>query len=1184
MKEILSKSIENSKITRNMSSAYADDNHSLVPDTDYETDVEDMEDTIVNWSKNNVKENIPELSPLEKFMGEPLEEGDQIFMWDEQTQSCKEVEVNAYKPVHKRIKPVPALFPQEAAVQRHIPVDPLLSLPELTPNPPDFTPTERLTIERMDEMNINEKGFLWPEEEKLFKHVLKLNDQTLAFDESQRGNFNEDYFSPYIIPTVEHIPWVQKNTPVPPGIKDQVIALLKSKIELGVLERCQSPYRSHWFCIMKKNGKLRLVYSLQKLNSITIRDAGLPPILDEFVEPFAGSQCYTVMDMCSGFDARKLHPKSRDLTAVSTPLGLLRLTCLPQGFTNSPAEFQKCMLFILQDEIPDVANIFIDDLPIRGPKTQYLDSNGHPETLRENPGIRRFIWEHAGDVHRIMHRVKCAGVTFAPKKAQICKPEVIIVGHKCTPEGRLPEDDKVKKILDWPVPTNTTEVRGFLGLCGTVRIWIKDYSLITRPLVALYKKDAKYIWTEECTASFNKLKKLISSPPALRPIDYKSDNPIIVSVDTSKIAIGFILSQLDENGKKRPARYGSLPVSEVESRYSQSKLELYGLYRALRHWRLYIVGAKKLTIEVDAKYIKDMLKNPDLQPSNVLNRWIQGILTFDFKLVHVPGSKFKGPDGLSRRPRAENEQVIEDDEELLDKTSLYILANSSQTVMPVKNFITRSDQEQMLHDILKYLVTQTLSDQNNTQAYRRFSNNVNKFKIHRNALVKLTPTGELLSVILRESERQEILRQAHDDYGHRGVRVIFMMLKIRFYWPNMLQDVKLYVTSCHYCQIRSLKKYRIPIQVSAPKTLFFKIYMDIMHMPPAPGGSEGDFKYIIAARDDLSGVCEARAIRKAEAIDAMEFFKDQILFNYGVVQHIVTDNGSEFKAEFQEYLREMGLHQIKISAYNHRANGVVEKGHFTMREALIKSCEGNLDLWPQKLQQVVFADKITTSSVTGYSPYYLLYGEHPVLPFDITQATFMIEGYKEGLSTSDLLALRVRQLEKRPEDIEQAAQSLVDHWCKSKMAFEAKFQHLFHKEDFKDGEFVLMRNSGIESSLDKKSKPRYLGPFIVFRKTKRGSYVLMELDGTLMRKNTAAFRLAPYIARDKKALEKLAKYNPEVTETLVEEFLEEVEHEKDYQWRKKMRKRHRKHEKKGRASKRESRSSKKRQRQLSQSD
>ena len=111
------------------------------------------------------------------------------------------------------------------------------------------------------------------------------------------------------------------------------------------------------------------------------------PIVDDFVEGFAGCQCYTVFDLFWGFDARKIHPQSRDLMAFMTPLGLLQITSLPTGFTNSPAEFQKCMVMVLQNEIPQVANIFIDDLPIKGPTTQYLDEDGNPELLPENPGI-----------------------------------------------------------------------------------------------------------------------------------------------------------------------------------------------------------------------------------------------------------------------------------------------------------------------------------------------------------------------------------------------------------------------------------------------------------------------------------------------------------------------------------------------------------------------------------------------------------------------------------------------------------------------------------------------------------------------------------------------------------------------------------------------------------------------------
>ncbi|KAA1473772.1 hypothetical protein DENSPDRAFT_758564, partial [Dentipellis sp. KUC8613] len=90
-------------------------------------------------------------------------------------------------------------------------------------------------------------------------------------------------------------------------------------------------------------------------------------------------------------------------------------------------------------------------------------------------------------------------------------------------------------------------------------------------------------------------------------------------------------------------------MSPVEARYSQPKLELFGLFRALRHFSLYIIGVRNFYVEVDAKYIKGMLNAPDIQPNAAVNRWIQGILMYDFTLVHVPAERFRGPDALSRR-------------------------------------------------------------------------------------------------------------------------------------------------------------------------------------------------------------------------------------------------------------------------------------------------------------------------------------------------------------------------------------------------------------------------------------------------------------------------------------------------------------------------------------------------------
>ena len=81
----------------------------------------------------------------------------------------------------------------------------------------------------------------------------------------------------------------------------------------------------------------------------------------------------------------------------------------------------------------------IDDIGIKGPKTQYEDEEGIYETIPDNPGIRRFIWEHANDINRMLHRLAHAGARISPKKSQVARSDITLVGQKLTYDGRLPD-------------------------------------------------------------------------------------------------------------------------------------------------------------------------------------------------------------------------------------------------------------------------------------------------------------------------------------------------------------------------------------------------------------------------------------------------------------------------------------------------------------------------------------------------------------------------------------------------------------------------------------------------------------------------------------------------------------------------------------------------------------------------
>ena len=1037
--------------------------------------------------------------------------------------------VLAYKKAAKKVHPVAASLPEDFRIIRRIPEDPLLSLPPLPTDPPLFTPGSRLTQERLDSININRYDFLWPEEVKLAQHILKVNEHALAWTEAERGRFRDDYVSPVKIPTIAHTPWVHKNIPIPTGILDNVIDIFKKKIAAGVYEPSDASYRSRWFCVKKKNGSLRIVHDLQPLNAVTIHNAAVPPFVDQFIEGMAARACYSMIDLFVGYDHRTLDISSRDLTSFQTPLGAYRCTVLPQGATNAVAVFHGDVTFILTPEIPNIAKPFLDDIAVKGPATRYETKEGY-EAIPENTGIRRFIWEHLNDVHRILHRLGHAGATASAPKLFIATPEVIVLGHKCTYEGRIPDDSKTAKIQSWPPCKSVTDVRAFLGTAGTMRIWIKNFSTIARPLVDLTRKDADFIWNPEHDMAMNSLKTEIIKSSALIPIDYATTRPVYLAVDSSWRAVGWILSQQCEDGQRRPSRFGSIAWNERKGQYSQPKIELYGLFRALRALRIHIVGITNLIVEVDAQYIRGMLNNPDVQPNAAMNRWIAAIRLFDFKLVHVPAEKHLGADGLSRREPIPGEDYEDEDaEDWVDKIlSLGIWVDSQQPSQHPKtenfevlaeepspsttnNNLDETTQEAEIKRIRKYLLN-PIQGNLTTAEHDRLRKRSKPFTIHNGRLWRQHPQGRH-QLVLPPNQQNSTIREAHDNLGHKGFYSTLRTVLDRFWWPTLAQDIKTYITTCHECQLRQTTKVRIPPTVATPAPLFHKAYIDTMLMPPAAG-----YRYIVQARCSLTAWPEWRALRTETGRTLGAFIFEDILCRWGAIKEIVTDNGSAFVAALTYLEDRYAIRHIRISAYNSRGNGIIERQHRTIRESIVKACQGEIHKWPVVAPHAFWADRITTRKSTGHSPFYMAHGTEPTLPFDLTLATFLIPDIAKPLPTNELIAICARQLEKREEDLAAILSNVLRSRFESVHQFEKAHAATIKNHDFKPGTLVLVRNSSIETDLGHKTKPRYYGPMVVIHRTPNGSYHLAELDGTISKLRYAAFRLVPYHARSRSSI------------------------------------------------------------------
>jgi hypothetical protein len=1094
-----------------------------------------------------------------------------------------------YKPVAKKINTVPATMPSEYRTIRKIEGDPLSDLPTLSTIPSPFVPMGRYTEERMKIVDERHQGFLWPQERMLMHNFMMFQNGAFAWNEQERGQFREDFFPPIRMPVMAHTPWQLKNMPIPPGIYDKVLEAVRKKIEAGVYEPSNSSYRSRWFTVAKKDGTLRLVHDLQPLNAVTIRDAGVPPFTETVAEACGGRACYGILDLLVGYDHRKLHPDSRDLTTFQSPLGTFRLTTVPMGWGNSVPIFQADVTFILQPEIPDNTIPFLDDASVLGPRSRYETPDGSYETLPENTGIRRFVWEHFQTLNRIVQRMKYVGGTWSGPKSILCAPEVLIVGHLCCYEGRKANTTHVDKIRNWGACEEVSDVRAFLGTAGLMRIFIKDYARIAWPLTKLTRHTEPFRWEREQEIAQNTLRKAIINSPAIRAINYKSDAIVILAVDTSYIAIGYVLMQCDENRPKvrYPSRFGSMVLNERETNYSQPKLELYGLFRALRAVRLYIIGVKNLHVEVDAKYIKGMINNPDIQPNATINRWIAGILLFTFILVHVPGITH-GPDGMSRRKPQPNDVPSEDDQddhesdEWLDRVygmwnlclPLFYIGRSKNKFystlstltffnkneetnnefyinfkqnkqQAIDNFgytgnsvlyrevhvyatelpdfsestthkeveIPRSEKQiqsdQRLNDVIGYLENLATPPDYTEKQIRNLIRYSSRFFIKDSALYRRKQDGP--RIVIPPSRRLIIMNEAHDLVGHKGFLPTFFHIRIRFWWPSMGEDIKWYTKTCHECQKRQVHHInRMPI-VQEPAPLFAKVYIDFFKME----GSSG-FKNVIHARCSLTSYPEAKPLKNEGANGIQTFIFENLICRWGSLIEVVTDNAQGFRKVLDEMSVKFRIGYIRISKYNHQANGIIESPNSGFRQSLYKACETlgwGVNKWYQVFHHVLWAERITHRRGMGCSPYFAAHGIHPLLPFDITEATTLLPAPDSTMTPQELVGRRAAEFIKRTQQLETIRDRVFEYRKKAMEKFVEKNFFKIRDYQFERGDLVLVRNTRYEMSHNRKKFVRWLGPYIFLAKNRREAIILCDLAGTVHRDSYATFRIIPYFPR-----------------------------------------------------------------------
>ncbi|GJS00216.1 retrotransposon-related protein [Tanacetum coccineum] len=215
---------------------------------------------------------------------------------------------------------------------------------------------------------------------------------------------------------------------------------------------------------------------------------------------------------------------------------------------------------------------------------------------------------------------------FRPGKCAFGVTQIEYLGHVISDSGVATDPMKIKAIVEWPSPVTLKQLRGFLGLTGYYRRFIKDYGGIAKPLTQLLKKDS-FEWNSEAEKAFQHLKQAMITPPILALPDFSST--FIIETDALSQGIGVVLMQ-----HGHPIAFISKALSLKNLMLSTYERELLAVIHVVQKWNHYLLD-KHFIIKTDQESLKYLLEHKLATPFQ--QKWVSELLGFDYEIQYKKG-------------------------------------------------------------------------------------------------------------------------------------------------------------------------------------------------------------------------------------------------------------------------------------------------------------------------------------------------------------------------------------------------------------------------------------------------------------------------------------------------------------------------------------------------------------------
>ncbi|GAU30089.1 hypothetical protein TSUD_392450 [Trifolium subterraneum] len=812
--------------------------------------------------------------------------------------------------------------------------------------------------------------------------------------------------------TDHRIPLLEGSNPVnvrpyryPHFQKREIETQIAEMLQQGLIQPSSSAFSSPVLLVRKKDGAWRFCVDYRALNTITVKDRFPIPAIDELLDELYGTNYFSKLDLRAGYHQIRMEPHDIHKTAFRTHLGHYEFLVMPFGLCNAPSTFQSTMNVIFQPYLRHFVIVFFDDILVYSrTKAEHLK---HLETVFQCLLENCFI-------------LKLSKCSFAQNS-------ISYLGHIVSAEGVGPDPEKIEAMVNWPPPTTLKQLRGFLGLTGFYRKFVKDYAIIAQPLTELLKKDA-FQWSEQAQVAFDHLKAAMTKAPVLALPNFEED--FMIETDASGIGMGAVLIQ-----NNHPICYFSQKFCPKLMNASAYVRELCAITSAVKKWRTYLLG-RKFVVHTDQRSLRELMTQVIQTPEQQF--YLAKLLGYSYEIKYKPGTQNRVADALSR--------VHENFPSVMAIT------------IPHWKFLEKLQAEINQDSEVKDLMSKVANDPN---SYPNFK--IIKGLLYFKGRLYIPASSSFKNILLEEIHATPV-------GGHSGIQRTYGRMKENFYWVGLKQDVVNYVNSCHTCQQTkdpTHAPYGLLQPLPIPKHIWEDISMDFIVGLP----SFQHYTVIFVVVDRFSKAAHFGMLPTGfTAVKVAELFTTMVCKLHGMPHSIVSDRDPIFLSKFWQELFHLSGTKLRMStAYHPQSDGQTEVVNKTLQQYLRCFVHDQPKRWGKYIHWAEWHYNTAIHTSTGYSPFQVVYGKPPPSLPQYLAGTSQLEALDSELSNREII---LQNLKKKLLKAQQNMKIYAD---------QHRSPHTFKTGDLVYVKLRPYRQTSLPAQRTHKLSKRFYGPFKLLR-------------------------------------------------------------------------------------------------------